>query len=198
MCGRFYIDDDTAREIEKTIRMVDDKLKKERLSRDINPTESAPVIIYQQNHLLAADKKWGFPGFDSGKVIFNARSETVLEKKMFRESVLRRRAVIPASGFYEWNRQKEKVTFTSALTEQPILYMAGFYNRYEDTDRFVILTTVANDSIADVHERMPLLLRQQEVEEWLSDEHMLESFLNSTPHGLKRKMEYQQQSLFFL
>ena len=117
---------------------------------------------------------------------------------MFRESVLRRRVVIPASGFYEWNRQKEKVTFTSALTEQPILYMAGFYNRYEDTDRFVILTTVANDSIADVHERMPLLLRQQEVEEWLRDEYMLESFLNSTPHGLKRKMEYQQQSLFFL
>ena len=196
MCGRFYSDDDTAREIEKTIRMVDEKLKMERYNKDIHPTEPAPVISYQQGSLFAAEKKWGFPGFDSGKVIINARSESVLEKKMFRESVMKRRLIIPASGFYEWNRKKEKVTFTSALKEQPILFMAGFYNRFEDGDRFVILTTGANDSMADVHERMPLLLKHQELEEWLRDDRRLEEFLHSEPHGLKRKMEYEQQTLF--
>ena len=197
MCGRFYIDDDTAREIEKTIRLVDEKLKMERYSKDIHPTESAPVISYQHGGMFLADKKWGFPGFDSGKVIFNARSESVLEKKMFRDSVMKRRLIIPASGFYEWNRQKEKVTFTSAVKAQPILYMAGFFNRYGNEDRFVILTTGANDSMVDVHERMPLLLKDQELEEWLRDDRRLEEFLHSEPHGLQRKMEYEQQKLFF-
>ena len=197
MCGRFFWDRDTARELERTIRMVDDTFRIERYMGDIHPTETAPVISYQKGSLLAAEKTWGFPGFDSGKVIFNARAESVLEKKMFRDSVLRRRIVIPAAGFYEWNRKKEKVTFTSAVEEQPILYMAGFYNKYGSEDRFVILTTGANDSMADVHERMPLLLKTKELEEWLKDDRRLEAFLYSEPHGLKRRMEYEQQTLFF-
>ena len=196
MCGRYYFDSDTAKEIEKTIRMVDEKLRMERLCKDIHPTENAPVISYHQGGMIAVDKKWGFPGFDSGKVIFNARAESALEKKMFRESVLRRRLIIPAAGFYEWNRKKEKVTFTSAVKEQPILYMAGFYNKYGNEDRFVILTTGANDSMVDVHERMPLLLKHQELEEWLRDDRRVEEFLHSKPHGLKRKTEYEQQTLF--
>lgn len=196
MCGRYFISDDTAREIEKTIRMVDERLKKDRRTGDIHPSEIASVISYKSGSITAEDKKWGFPGFDFGKVIFNARSESALEKKMFRESVMTRRLIIPASGFYEWNRKKEKVTFTSALKEQPILFMAGFYNRFEDGDCFVILITGANGSMADVHERMPLLLKHQELEEWLRDDRRLEEFLHSEPHGLKRQIEYEQQMLF--
>ena len=196
MCGRFFIGGETAKEIEKTIHMLDAKRKMEQYSKDIHPTDPAPVISYYQDSLYATDKRWGFPGFDSGKVIFNARSESVLEKKMFRESVMKRRLIIPASGFYECNRQKEKVTFTSAVIEQPVLYMAGFYNKYGNEDRFVILTTRANDSMADVHERMPLLLKYQDLEEWLRNDRRLEEFLYSEPHGLKRQMEYEQQSLF--
>ena len=198
MCGRFYISDDTAREIEKTIRIVDERLRKERRTGDIHHTEMAPDISYRKDDMVIGDKKWGFPGFDSGKVIFNARAESVLEKKMFRESVLRRRLIIPAAGFYEWNRKKEKVTFTSAVKEQPILYMAGFYNRFGEEERFVILTTGSNGSMADVHERMPLLLKHQELEEWLRDDRRLEEFLHNEPHEIKRKMEYEQQTLFFL
>ena len=167
MCGRFFWDSDTARELEKTIRMVDDTFRIEHYTGDIHPTEKAPVISYYKGSLLAEGKKWGFPGFNSSKVIFNARAESALEKKMFRDSVLKRRIVIPAAGFYEWNRKKEKVTFISDVKEQPILYMAGFYNRYGNEDRFVILTTGANDSMADVHERMPLLLKHQELEEYM-------------------------------
>lgn len=196
MCGRFFIDSDTARELEKNIRIANDSFRKGHYVGDIHPTETAPVISFLQGNLFAENKKWGFPGFDSKKVIFNARAESVLEKKMFRESVLRRRIVIPAAGFYEWNRQKEKVTFRSSIKEQPILYMAGFYNKYGNEDHFVILTTGANDSIADVHERMPLLLKYQELEEWIRDEKRLEEFLHSEPHGLKREMEFEQQTLF--
>lgn len=112
MCGRFYIDDDTAGEIEKIVRMVDEKLRRAKRTGDIYPTETAPVILYREGKMIADAKRWGFPGFGSGKVIFNARCESVLEKRMFRESIRERRLIIPAAGFYEWNKKKEKVAFT--------------------------------------------------------------------------------------
>ena len=62
----------------------------------------------------------------------------------------------------------------------------------------MILTTGANGSMADVHERMPLLLKNQELEEWLREDKRLEEFLHSESHGLRRKMEYEQQTLSFL
>jgi putative SOS response-associated peptidase YedK len=157
---------------------------------DIYSMETVPVISFQHGSLFAENKKWGSPRFDSKKVVYNARAESVLERKMFRDSVLRRHIVISAIGFYEWNRLKEKVTFRLSLKEQSIMYMDGLFNKYTNEDRFVILTTGANDSIADVHERMPLLLQYQELEECIQDDTRLEEFLYSQPHGLKREMEF--------
>ncbi len=90
-------------------------------------------------------------------MIFNARSESVLEKRMFRESTLHRRIVVPAAWFYEWNQRKEKNIFSSK--EQPAIFMAGIYNYDQEEERFVILTTAANESMKPVHDRMPLILK---------------------------------------
>ena len=68
---------------------------------------------------------------------------------MFRESVEKRRIVIPASWFYEWNQNKEKNIFYRK--DQPTLFMAGFYNVYGNEEYFVILTTQANESVKPVH-----------------------------------------------
>lgn len=200
MCGRFYVDDDTAREIERVVRKVDEQLRKEKRTGDIHPTEKAAVISAGREGMIADAKRWGFPGFGSQKVIFNARAESVLEKKTFRESILRRRLIVPASGFYEWNARKEKVTFTSLNTEEkstPILFLAGFYNRFEDGDRFVILTTAANASMKDTHDRMPLILEPQELEAWLWEENRLEAMLHKEPRQLRKRMDYEQQVLQF-
>lgn len=134
-------------------------------------------------------KRWGFPGFDRSKVIFNARSESVLEKKMFRESIMKRRLIVPATAFYEWNSRKEKVTFLpmEGRNSKHVLYMAGFYNHFADADRFVILTTAANASMIDVHDRMPLLLEDTELEDWLWEDWMLEKFLRKRPAELRKK-----------
>ena len=113
---------------------------------------------------------------------------------MFRESVEHRRIVIPATWFYEWNRQKEKNIFYRK--SQPVLFMAGFYNRYQDEDRFVILTTVANQSMQPVHDRMPLLLEQDEIVPWIFDRGKTESFLHKVPCLLERRTEFEQMSLF--
>lgn len=194
MCGRFFVDDETAREIERIVRKVDAQLKNQQGIRDIRPTDTATIISADKNGLIAKSQKWGFPGYGDQKVIINARSEYVQEKRLFQDSVLHRRIVIPAAGFYEWNAQKEKVMFTAARKKQP-LFLAGFYGHFEGEDRFVILTTGANESMMSVHDRMPLILDHYEVEEWLLENKKLDGFLKKIPLTLQKKQEYEQQKL---
>ena len=200
MCGRYYVDDDTAKEIEKIIRQVDEKLKKEAGSsiklqaEDVHPTETAPVLAASNQRLCCKWQRWGFPSFQGKQVIFNARSESVLEKKMFRDSVQRRRIVVPATAFYEWNANKEKNIFYRQ--DKSILFMAGFYNNYQDEDRFVILTTAANKSMQPVHDRMPLILEPDEIGAWIFDDSETQKILSKTSCLLGRRAEYEQLSLF--
>ena len=193
MCGRYYVDDETAREIEKLVRDLDRKLKMERTG-DIYPSQSATVIAEKARHLTAEQMRWGFPGFEKGKLLINAKAETALERPTFRESVRHRRCVIPARGFYEWNKSKEKYTFERK--ETPVLFMAGCYNRYEDQERFVILTTDANPSVAPVHNRMPLILEPEELKDWVLDDQATEYLLHKTPVLLEKGAEYEQMRLF--
>ena len=200
MCGRYYVDDETAKEIEKIVRSVDEKLKKQASQsdnhqvRDIHPTETAPVLVASEGGLRCELKRWGFPGFMDKQLVINARSESAMEKKLFCEAVEHRRIVIPAAGFYEWNKQKEKSTFTRK--DSSVLYMAGIYSRYDDEDRFVILTTAANESMEPVHDRMPLILDKDEILPWLVERSKTEAFLGKVPCPLKRRTEFEQITLF--
>ena len=75
------------------------------------------------------------------KVSTENEGETALEKKMFRESVLNRRIIIPATGFYEWNHEKEKVTFiaeNAVRGKNAILYLAGVYGHFEGEDTVIV------------------------------------------------------------
>ena len=193
MCGRYYVDDETAREIEKLVRDLDRRLKMERTG-DVFPSQNAIILKGEGNHLAAEQMRWGFPGFEKGKLLINARAETALERPTFRESVQDRRCIIPARGFYEWNKSKEKFTFERK--ETPVLFMAGCYNRYEGQERFVILTTDANSSVAPVHNRMPLILEPEELGDWVLDDQATESLLHKTPVLLEQRAEYEQMRLF--
>ena len=207
MCGRFYVDEGTAREIERVIRGVDLRIQKIRTG-DIFPSQSAGILTchsQQKNPLSAgpaAEKSpalelnemhWGFPQYQKKGLLINARAETALERKTFRESVLHRRCVIPARQFYEWDSDKNKVTFFRE--DRPVLFMAGFYNRFQDEVRFIILTTQANAAVSPVHNRMPLVLENGELEDWVYDDKFTEYALHKTPPELWREQEYEQQSL---
>ena len=74
--------------------------------------------------------------------------------------------------------------------------MAGIYSRYQDGERFVILTTQANASMQPVHDRMPLLLGENEVADWILDSKKTESILRETPFLLERSTEYEQLRFF--
>ena len=192
MCGRYYVDDETAREIEKLVRDLDRKLQIERTG-DVVPSQNAMILKGEGNHLAAEQMKWGFPGFEKGKLLINARAESALERRTFQDSVQHRRCISPAKGFYEWDKSKEKFSFERY--DSPVLFMAGCYNQY-DQDRFVILTTDANPSVSPVHDRMPLILEPDELESWVLDDGATEFILHKTPVMLKSSTEYKQMSLF--
>lgn len=77
--------------------------------------------------------------------------------------------------FYEWSRAKEKNIFKK--TDTPVLLMAGCYKWYEDGGHFVILTTEANPSVFPIHGRMPLVLKREEIEEWILNDRSTEELL---------------------
>ena len=194
MCGRFYVDDETAREIERLTREVDERIKREAKKGDIHPTETAVVLSAEQGQIVGNEMRWGFPGIKDAKVLINARAESAMEKPTFRDKMARHRIVIPAASFYEWNSRKEKNVFSRC--DGDMLFMAGCYGKYQDGDRFVILTTAANESMKPVHDRMPLILERDEVEDWLRDEKRAMEILLKEPARLNRKTEYEQLSLF--
>ena len=148
----------------------------------------APVFLGIQK------MRWGFKAPGGKGLVFNARSESVLEKRMFRDSVSHRRVAVPVSWFYEWNQSKEKYTFTRE--DGQVLFLAGFYSKYEDGDHFVILTTQANQSMAPVHSRMPLVLERDQVRDWIMDEDGFRGMLEQVPARLSKSCEYEQQTLF--
>lgn len=194
MCGRYYMNDEAFREIERVVRHVDRKLRKDRRG-DIHPSQTGYVINGKCPGLYLEEMHWGFPQYQKNGLLINARAETVLERKTFRDSVLYRRCVIPAAHFYEWDSGKNKVTFTGR--DRKVLYLAGFYNLFQEGEQFVILTTQANPSVSPVHSRMPLILEENELERWVYDREYLENILQKTPPELCREQEYEQQSLFF-
>ena len=199
MCGRYHVDEETAKEIEKIIHLTDENVRKrasinfQMQARDLHPTETAPVLTASDSGLECNLKRWELPGFQGKQVLFNARSESALEKKSFRESMEHRRIVILAVWFYEWNRNKEKNTFYRK--GKPILFMAGIYNHYEAGDCFIILTTQANVSVKPIHDRMPLVLEENKIIPWIFDQQKTMEYFRKVPFLLERKAEYEQLSL---
>lgn len=177
MCGRYFINDTPV--------------------QDVYPSQQAIVLAADPNlpgNVITKQMIWGFPGVQNKGLLINARAETALQKKTYRESVLLRRCVIPAGGFYEWNRAKEKFAFERMDGEK--VFMAGCYNWFGEEARFVILTTAANASVAHVHERMPLMLEEEEVNAWILDDSVTEQMLSKVPGGLKSRTDYEQMTLF--
>lgn len=192
MCGRYYIDGDVEKEICHITQEIDVGMKTG-LDGDIYPSQEAPVIYARGGRMRGGEMKWGMSGKD-GKLLINAKAETAMERPTFSDSVRRRRCVIPARHFYEWDREKQKVTFFSQ--QGNVLFLAGFYREQEDGPHFVILTTAANDSVRPVHERMPLILQEEEIHSWIWEDSRICGFLNKSAPQLGRRQDFEQMSLF--
>ena len=136
---------------------------------------------------------WGLKN-PRGGLIINARAETALQKPMFAAGVENRRLIIPAEKFYEWNGNKDKFTF--CRPDSDVIYLAGFYDMSGNREAFVILTTAANDSMFPVHDRMPLMIEEKDVPDWLLEPRKTQEFLRMQMPELVREREDGQMSLF--
>lgn len=97
-----------------------------------------------------------------------------------------RRCTIPSTGFYEW-KDKQKYHFT--LPGSSVLYMAGIYNEFAGEPRFVILTTAANESVEEIHDRMPLVLEKNMLNDWISNNETAMHLIHDAPPQLYCKLE---------
>ena len=203
MCGRYHIDDDTTKEIEKLIRQAGERLSQETAAallrireRDVHPTEEAPVLLAAGGGIGCAWLRWGFPlqqGTEKG-LVFNARCESAAEKPLFREGIRHRRSIVPASSCYEWASGRPKFSFRQE--QENALFMAGCCRPYRDGEHFVILTTAANSSMEPVHDRMPLILSREEAICWLLDPGRTDELLRKVPAPLERGTDYEQLRFF--
>ena len=190
MCARFNIDREV---IEEAISQADtnNPAVQELTGGDIRPTNSSVVLAGHQARIHAGIMRWGLPRYDGKGLIINTRSETALEKQMFRESTLHRRCLIPARVFYEWDRSKRMVTFSQP--DQSLIWMAGIY---DESHRFSILTTEANESVSKFHDRMPVLLSPEDLNRWLFDHTATEKLLAEKMPALLHRQDYEQIALF--
>ena len=179
MCGRFYLDADAEFLLNYFRIQYEPKVIIEHPL--IFPTQSSPVVIESKGDRRLGLMKWGFKLPNSARPIINSRSETIHEKKMFKEAFEKRRCIVPASGFFEWSDytdQKPKPQFKVSIPDQPIMCMAGIYTKSIDASGqmewvFSIVTRDANEDMKAIHPRMPLMLGADEIASWLSQETQL-------------------------
>jgi putative SOS response-associated peptidase YedK len=152
----------------------------ERLAPTYNaaPSQMLPIILNVPPHAMTVGA-WGFvPEWAAGrkdvKSLINTRAETVATKPFFRQAFRTKRCLVLADGFYEWKRAgKQKVPYRIALQSEEPFAFAGIWSTVPDAagqphTTFAILTTTANDLMAQIHNRMPVILPPQAEADWLS------------------------------
>lgn len=159
---------------------------------EINPGSGSLMIRAGRDRPSATGAVWGFPGAKGGLVI-NARSETAAVRPMFSEALRKRRCLLPAERFFEWDRDKNKVTFSAP--DVRVIFLAGLWSVYANVTRFTVLTTAANASMLPVHDRMPLMVGAEDMERWLSDSDFASGYLGAEMPLLRAEREYEQMSL---
>lgn len=149
-------------------------------SWNVAPTDPVPAIAVREGERRLGTLRWGLvPWWASDTKIaarqINARAETLTTKNAYREAFQRRRCIVPADGFYEWRRVAGgKQPMFISRRDGDMLAFAGLWASWRGPDRTgerlvtcSIVTTTANDAIAPIHDRMPVLLPPAAWASWL-------------------------------
>jgi putative SOS response-associated peptidase YedK len=172
---------------------------------NIAPTQPVAVVAPDKEGLRRFRlMRWGLlPSFvkDPKKfpTLINARAEEVLDKPSFRHAMRYRRCLAPADGFYEWTGPKSKRRpFLLRPRQAHLIAFAGIYERWRDgeggeIDTVAILTCPANRAVAQLHDRMPVVLAHEHFEPWLdvkgTDAQAALALLRPAPDGLFEAIE---------
>lgn len=177
MCGRFFLSRSGA-EIARAFGLSEEPVLAPRFN--VAPSQPVPIVrarVEDGGRRVLEPMQWGFvPRFAKsrreGNRPINARAETIATTPLFRSAFARRRGIVPADGFYEWqHRGRSSRPFAVRLRDGSLLAMAAVFERFEDEegalDSCAIVTTEANEAIAAIHGRMPALLAPHAIDAWL-------------------------------
>lgn len=191
MCGRFP-DEATEKEAMKEMKAfvsriserigTTDALGKEifQMKYNILPTTYVRVVVNGESGNRELDLfRWGLvphwtKDVKKNPLMINAKSETIAEKPSFRESFKQRRCIVTGSGFYEWKKLggKEKQPMLMRLKDEPIMPFAGIWSTWTSPEGMslnscAIITTGPNELMADIHDRMPVILHRDDIDLWM-------------------------------
>jgi len=176
MCGRFVLLTD--------LRIITESFNIQNVACDykpgdnISPGQQIYAVLRKDNQNTLVNFRWGLiPAWakDSsiGSKMFNARAETIAEKPSFKNAFQKRRCLIPAEGFYEWQKLgKIKKPFRFSLKSGGPFGFAGLYEKWlspekEPIHTCTIITTEANELIQTVHDRMPVIVKKELEAFWI-------------------------------
>jgi len=189
MCGRYALTITT--DFKKRFGILGEIPKFEK-SYNISPSTYNPVIVRNSPNDLVM-MRWGLIPFWAKKYkietgFINARSEGILDKASFKRPIKYQRCLIPATGFYEWKKVKleikdEKIPYYFGIINRETFSFAGIYDTWSDahgreTYTYAIVTAPANEIMRNVHDRMPVILRLDDEDEYLDKGTDLDTILS--------------------
>ncbi|MFA7627031.1 MAG: SOS response-associated peptidase [Candidatus Kapaibacterium sp.] len=199
MCGRFALTA-TTKDIERLVPAIQIKTDVSPM-RNISPTSFIAIITDEHGYCLDR-AKWGLipswaKDISISNKLFNARSETIHEKPSFKKSFEKRRCLIPATEFFEWKKDgNSKQPYSISMKDDSIFCFGGIWDIWRKGDETIysttIITTLPNLLVADIHDRMPVIIRPDMYETWIgkdTDQEMTfklmkpfdESFMKAVP-----------------
>ncbi len=184
MCGRVRMDSDYS-EIKIRLKIPNQTPLNLQPRWNAAPTSDLPIVRLDDagERILEISRWWLRPSIwandpkASAYALFNARSEGIASKPSFRNAWKHgRRCLVPVNNFYEWKTlgPKEKQPYAIATTDRSIMVLAGLYENWstpagEAVKSFTIITTEANNQMAALHTRMPVILDEQDWPTWLGE-----------------------------
>lgn len=147
-------------------------------NRNVTPGQHIPAVIRRDNVNLLTTCLWGLiPSWAKdasiGIKLINARAETITQKPSFKNAFVKRRCLIPADGFYEWKKEgNKKIPYYFCLKSGKPFGLAGLYETWIAPDRkkidtCTIITTRANVAVQPIHDRMPVIVPEDQQNIWL-------------------------------
>lgn len=175
MCGRFNLTANAEKIVDHfSLR----KLPRHEISYNIAPGQKIlSVVKLADGDFKGVNLHWGLiPSWSKDKKIasklINARAETISEKPSFRNAFKKRRCLIPATGFFEWQVQPEgKQPFHIHYPNNALFAFAGLWEHWDDKQETIysctIITTAANQLMQSIHARMPVIIGADRYDQWL-------------------------------
>ena len=176
MCGRF-VSLNKKKIIEKSFNISKSKNFLDK-SYNVSPGQKINVILNNNKELILDSLNWGYSFYNKNnnkdQTVINSRIETINSKFLFKDSFLKRKCIILANGYYEWQKSNnKKIPYFINIPELENIFLAGIW-RIEDRNEIktpvcCIITKEANNKITFIHNRMPIIFSLNEALIYLND-----------------------------